>query len=65
MAESSSTIDRRDTPPYSVVEYIEHYSAPLDGRQSGAIRLAGNAKDIRDVDTRRMHDTPVGPWIKR
>lgn len=65
MAYSSSNSDRCDHSPYSVVEYIELYGAHLDGRQFEALRLAGDAKIIRHVGTRSMHDTTAGAWIKQ
>lgn len=43
-----------------MLHYIELFGARLDGRRFVAIPLAGDAKEIRDVRTRRMHDTAAG-----
>lgn len=55
--------NHRDPSPYSIVESIECSITRSDGRQFGAMPLAGDAKVICDVRTRRMCDTAVGAWI--
>lgn len=49
MANSSSTVDGGDPPPFPVVQYIERYRACLDGRQSATMRLAADDEEICDV----------------
>lgn len=59
MAESSFTVDIGDPPPYVVVQYLECYSAPLDGRRSVVKNLAGDANEIHDERTWCMRYTVV------
>lgn len=64
MAESSSPADRRHLPPYTVMNHIERYGAHLDGRRLAAMRLTGDAKEIRYVHPGHMCNTAVGAWTK-
>lgn len=64
MADLSSTVDRRDPPPYLEVQYIECDGVRLHGRRLTATCLAGDVKEIRNGRTGCMRDTAVGAWIK-
>lgn len=64
LSESSSTIDRRSPPSYSVIDYTECYSTGLHGRLFAAMHLAGNDQEIRDVRTTCICDSAGGSWIK-
>lgn len=65
MADSSFTYNHHHPPQHPELQYIERYSARLDGHQFGATRLLVDAKDICNVRTGRLLHTAVGSWTKR
>lgn len=61
----SVPVDRCDRPLHHVIQYMERYGACLDRHCSGAMHLAGDAKEIPDVYTRRKRDTALMAWINQ
>lgn len=65
LANSRAAVDRHHWQPHASVQYIERYSNCLDCHRFAAMHLAGAAKEIRDVGSRRMKITAVGTWIRQ
>lgn len=64
MADSSTTVDRCEMPPYPLVQYI-NWVARLDGWRFVAMHLAGGDGKIHDGRNRGLGGTTVGALIKQ